>query len=104
MRVIIAPERILEVAVPVRMDSGQIEMFTGWRIQHDTSRGPGKGGIRFHETVDTHAITALAEDMTIKCAVVDIPFGGAKGGVAVDPRGLSLGELERLTRRYAFDV
>ncbi len=99
-----APERILEVAVPIHLDDGSVAMFTGWRIQHDTSRGPGKGGIRFHPSVNVSEITALAADMTIKCAVVDIPFGGAKGGVKVDPTALSIGELERLTRRYAFDV
>lgn len=103
-RIVAAPERILEVAVPIRRDNGEIEMFTGWRIHHDTSRGPGKGGIRFHQSVDVREILALAADMTIKCAVVDIPFGGAKGGVAVDPTQLSLSELERLTRRYAFDI
>ena len=101
---IIAPERVLEVAVPVRLDSGEIEMFTGWRIQHDTSRGPGKGGIRFHPSVNADEIAALSADMTIKCAVVNIPYGGAKGGVAVDPQLLSRAELERLTRRYAFTI
>jgi glutamate dehydrogenase (NAD(P)+) len=101
---IVTPERILEVAVPVRMDSGEVEMFTGWRIQHDTSRGPGKGGIRFHPSVNVDEIAALSADMSIKCAVVNIPYGGAKGGVAVDPTLLSRGELERLTRRYAFTI
>ena len=101
---IVTPERILEVAVPVRMDSGEVEMYTGWRIQHDTSRGPGKGGIRFHPSVNVDEIAALSADMSIKCAVVNIPYGGAKGGVAVDPSLLSRGELERLTRRYAFTI
>ncbi len=101
---IITPERILEVAVPVRLDSGAVEMFTGWRIQHDTSRGPGKGGIRFHSSVNVDEILALSADMSIKCAVVNIPYGGAKGGVRVDPTTLSRGELERLTRRYAFSI
>ncbi|HVB18936.1 MAG TPA: Glu/Leu/Phe/Val dehydrogenase [Acidimicrobiales bacterium] len=101
---IVTPERILEVAVPVKMDSGEVEMFTGWRIQHDTSRGPGKGGIRFHPSVNVDEIAALSADMSIKCAVVNIPYGGAKGGVAVDPSLLSRGELERLTRRYAFTI
>jgi glutamate dehydrogenase (NAD(P)+) len=101
---IITPERILEVAVPVRMDSGDVEMYTGWRIQHDTSRGPGKGGIRFHQSVNADEIAALSADMSIKCAVVNIPYGGAKGGVRVDPTRLSRGELERLTRRYAFSI
>ncbi len=102
--IIATPERVLEVAVPVRRDSGRIEVLRGWRVHHDTSRGPGKGGIRFHALVDAREVTALAAEMTVKCAVVDIPFGGAKGGVAVDPGELSVGELERLTRRYAFDV
>ena len=101
---IVTPERVLEVAVPVRLDSGQVEMYTGWRIQHDTSRGPGKGGIRFHQSVNADEIAALSADMSIKCAVVNIPYGGAKGGVKVDPTTLSHGELERLTRRYAFSI
>jgi glutamate dehydrogenase (NAD(P)+) len=101
---IVTPERILEVAVPVRMDSGDIDMFTGWRIQHNSSRGPGKGGIRFHPSVNVDEIAALSADMSIKCAVVNIPYGGAKGGVRVDPALLSRGELERLTRRYAFSI
>lgn len=101
---IVTPERILEVAVPVRMDSGDIHVFTGWRIQHDSSRGPGKGGIRFHESVNVDEIAALSADMSIKCAVVNIPYGGAKGGVKVDPTALSRGELERLTRRYAYSI
>jgi len=103
-RLLSAPERSLEVAVPIRRENGEIEVFTGWRIQHNTSRGPGKGGLRFHPALDALEVTALAADMTIKCAVVDIPFGGAKGGVRVDPATLSLAELERLTRRYTFDV
>jgi glutamate dehydrogenase (NAD(P)+) len=101
---IVTPERILEVAVPVRMDNGDIHMFTGWRIQHDSSRGPGKGGIRFHPSVSADEIAALSADMSIKCAVVNIPYGGAKGGVKVDPSLLSHAELERLTRRYAFAI
>ena len=99
---IVAPERVLEVSIPVRMDNGGVQMFTGWRIQHDTARGPGKGGIRFHQTVNEDEIAALSGDMSIKCAVVNIPYGGAKGGVRVDPTKLSRAELERLTRRYAF--
>jgi glutamate dehydrogenase (NAD(P)+) len=104
LRKLSVPERVLEVAVPVRMDDGHVEVFTGWRVHHDTSRGPGKGGIRFHPAVDADELTALAAEMTIKTAVVDIPFGGAKGGVRVDPRSLSHGELERLTRRYTVAV
>jgi len=103
-QLIVTPERILEVAIPIRRDDGRVEVFTGWRVQHSTARGPGKGGIRFHPAVDVREVMALAADMTIKCAVVDIPFGGAKGGVVVDPASLSEAELERLTRRYAFDI
>ncbi|HEY7946057.1 MAG TPA: Glu/Leu/Phe/Val dehydrogenase [Acidimicrobiales bacterium] len=98
------PERILEVAVPVRMDDGHVEVFTGWRIHHDTSRGPAKGGIRFHPALEARQISALAADMTLKTAVVDIPFGGGKGGVRCDPRKLSSAELERLTRRYTYEI
>jgi glutamate dehydrogenase (NAD(P)+) len=103
-KMIVTPERILQVAVPVRRDDGTVEMYTGWRIQHDTSRGPGKGGLRFHPSVDVYEIAALSADMSVKCAVVNIPFGGAKGGVKVDPLTLSRDELERLTRRYTFDI
>src|SRR5436189_296596 len=79
------PRRVLEVAVPVRMDDGRVEVFTGWRVHHDTTRGPGKGGIRFHPDLDVHEVTALAADMTFKTAVANLPFGGAKGGVRCDP-------------------
>jgi glutamate dehydrogenase (NAD(P)+) len=98
------PTRVLEVSIPVRMDDGSVEVFTGWRIHHDTTRGPGKGGIRFHPTVDAREVTALAAAMTFKTAVMDLPFGGAKGGVRCDPTRLSLGELERLTRRYTWEI
>jgi glutamate dehydrogenase (NAD(P)+) len=98
------PHRVLEVAVPVRMDDGHIEVFTGWRIHHDTSRGPAKGGIRFHPDLGAREVAALAADMTLKTAVVNIPFGGAKGGVRCDPHRLSEPELERLTRRYTFEI
>jgi glutamate dehydrogenase (NAD(P)+) len=103
-RMLRTPERILEVAVPVRMDDGRIEVFTGWRIHHDTTRGPGKGGIRFHPDVDVDEIKALAASMTFKTAILDLPFGGAKGGVRCDPTTFSLGELERMTRRYTFEI
>ncbi|MHB1510738.1 MAG: Glu/Leu/Phe/Val family dehydrogenase [Acidimicrobiales bacterium] len=103
-RMLSVPTRVLEVAVPVRMDNGRVEVYTGWRVHHDVSRGPGKGGIRFHQSVTVNEVKALAAEMTLKCAVVDIPFGGAKGGVQVDPRLLSDFELERLTRRYTIDV
>jgi glutamate dehydrogenase/leucine dehydrogenase len=98
------PSRVLEVSVPVRMDDGSLEVFTGWRVHHDTTRGPGKGGIRFHPLVDQREVTALAAEMTFKTAVMNLPFGGAKGGVRCDPTVLSLGELERLTRRYTWEI
>jgi len=103
-RLLRTPKRVLEVAVPVRMDDNSIEVFTGWRVHHDTTRGPGKGGIRFHPEVDVDEVKALAAAMTFKTAVLDLPFGGAKGGVRCDPRLLSLGELERLTRRYTYEI
>jgi glutamate dehydrogenase (NAD(P)+) len=98
------PDRVLEVAVPVRMDDGHVEVFVGWRIHHNTARGPAKGGIRFHPNLHAAEVAALAADMTLKTAVVDIPFGGGKGGVRCDPRQLSQGELERITRRYTFEI
>ncbi|MEX2658880.1 MAG: Glu/Leu/Phe/Val dehydrogenase [Acidimicrobiales bacterium] len=103
-RLLRQPRRVLEVAVPVRMDSGAVEVFTGWRVHHDTTRGPGKGGIRFHPDVDVYETTALAAGMTFKTAILDLPFGGAKGGVRCDPTRMSLGELERLTRRYTWEI
>ncbi|HKS70288.1 MAG TPA: Glu/Leu/Phe/Val dehydrogenase [Ktedonobacterales bacterium] len=98
------PKRELTVNFPVRMDDGSVEMFTGYRVQHNITRGPAKGGIRYDEHVSLDEVRALAMWMTWKCAVVNIPFGGAKGGVIVDPRKLSRGELERLTRRYATEI
>ncbi len=95
-----APERALSVTVPVRMDDGHIQCFEGYRVQHNTSRGPAKGGIRFHPNVTLDEVKALATWMTWKCAVVDIPFGGGKGGVTCNPKYLSMAEIERLTRRY----
>ena len=103
-RLLRTPRRVLEVAVPVRMDDGRVEVFAGWRVHHDTTRGPAKGGIRFHPEVDAAEVTALAAGMTLKTAVLGLPFGGAKGGVRCDPRSLSLGELERLTRRYTYEI
>jgi glutamate dehydrogenase (NAD(P)+) len=99
-----APKRELTVNFPVRMDDGRVEMFTGYRVQHNINRGPAKGGIRFDSNVSLDEVRALAMWMTWKCAVVNIPFGGAKGGVIVDPRKLSRTELERLTRRYATEI
>ncbi len=94
------PERELQVAIPVHMDDGSIKVFKGYRVQHSTGRGPAKGGIRFHPQVDLDEVKALAAWMTFKCAVADIPYGGAKGGVEVDPSKLSKDELRRMTRRY----
>jgi len=98
------PKRELMVHFPVRMDGGHLEVFTGYRVQHNIARGPAKGGIRYHPEVNLDEMRALAMYMTWKCALVNIPFGGAKGGVACDRHTLSLGELERLTRRYAAEI
>src|ERR1035437_2586907 len=94
------PERVLTVTVPVRMDDGHIHRFEAYRVQHSSVRGPAKGGIRYHPQVSLDEVKALATWMTWKCAVVNIPFGGAKGGVTCDPKHMSHGELERMTRRY----
>ena len=94
------PERILQVSLPVRLDNGHIQRFEGYRVQHSTSRGPAKGGIRYHPGVTLDEVKALATWMTWKCAVVNIPFGGGKGGVTCNPKEMSQTELERLTRRY----
>jgi glutamate dehydrogenase (NAD(P)+) len=99
-RVLRQPEKQIIVAVPIQRDSGDIEVFTGYRVLHNTSRGPAKGGIRFDLNVTLDEVKALAAWMTWKCAVVNIPFGGAKGGVVCDPAHLTIGELERITRRY----
>ncbi|MGA3370908.1 MAG: Glu/Leu/Phe/Val dehydrogenase [Terracidiphilus sp.] len=98
------PERILTVTVPVRMGDGHIRRFEGYRVQHSTVRGPAKGGIRFHPQVTLDEVKALATWMTWKCAVVNIPFGGAKGGITCDPKNMSQVELERMTRRYTSAV
>jgi glutamate dehydrogenase (NAD(P)+) len=98
------PDRELTVALPVVMDDGKLRVFTGYRVQHNFSRGPCKGGIRYAPDVNLDEVRALAAWMTWKCAVVDIPFGGAKGGVICDPRQLSQGELERITRRYTASI
>ena len=94
------PERELTVSVPVMMDDGQIEVFTGYRVQHSSVRGPCKGGVRYHPDVDLSEVKALASLMTWKCALVNIPYGGAKGGVQCDPRQMSENEIRRLTRRF----
>lgn len=98
------PAHVLEVAVPVRMDDSRVLVFTGWRVHHNVTRGPAKGGVRFHPTVDALELAALAAEMTFKTAVLDIPFGGGKGGVRCDPARLSVHELERLTRRYTWEI
>lgn len=98
------PKRELTVHFPVRMRDGAIKSFTGYRVHHNLTRGPAKGGIRYHPDTDIDEVRALAFWMTIKCAVVNIPFGGAKGGVVCDPTQLDIGELERLTRRYTSEI
>lgn len=98
------PERVLEVSVPLRRDDGSTDVYVGWRIHHNTARGPAKGGIRFLPELTREQVEALAMAMTWKCALVNIPFGGAKGGVRCDPAALSITELERLTRRYTWQI
>jgi glutamate dehydrogenase (NAD(P)+) len=97
-------KRALIVDFPVKMDDGRVEIFTGYRVHHNVVRGPAKGGIRYHPNVSLEDVKGLAMLMTWKCALLNIPFGGAKGGVACNPQALSLGELERLTRRYATEI
>lgn len=103
-KIIRYPMREVTVYLPVHMDSGQIEVFTGYRVQHSIARGPAKGGIRFTPELNLDEVRSLAAWMTMKCAVVNIPFGGAKGGVKCDPRKLSQRELERITRRYTAEI
>jgi len=98
------PQRSLVVSLPVRMDDGRVEVFTGYRVQHDSSRGPSKGGIRYHPDVNLGEVAALAMWMTWKCALTGLPYGGAKGGIQVSPKKLSRAELQRLTRRYAAEI
>ena len=98
------PRRSIEVAVPIRMDDGTINTFEGWRVQYSITRGPGKGGLRYHPEVTHNEVKSLAMNMTWKCALVDIPYGGAKGGIRCNPRDLSEHELERMTRRYASEI
>jgi glutamate dehydrogenase (NAD(P)+) len=103
-KVLSYPTRELIVHIPVSMDNGKLEVFTGFRVQHSIARGPGKGGIRYAPDVTLDEVRALASWMTWKCAVVNIPFGGAKGGVICDPHKMSMGELERMTRRYTAEL
>lgn len=98
------PKRSLIVDIPLEMDDGSVRHFEGYRVQHNLSRGPGKGGVRFHPDVTLEKVMALSAWMTVKCAALNLPFGGAKGGIRVDPRELSRGELERLTRRYTSEI
>ena len=104
LAVLSRPKRILEVSVPVRRDDGRVDVFVGWRIHHDTARGPAKGGLRFHPALTKEDVAALAIAMTWKCAIVDLPFGGGKGGVRCDPSALSTAELERVTRRFTWEI
>ncbi len=98
------PKRILIVDVPIHLDNGTVAHFEGYRVQHNTSRGPGKGGVRFHQDVTLSEVMALSAWMSIKNAAVNVPYGGAKGGIRVDPRKLSMAELERVTRRYTSEI
>jgi glutamate dehydrogenase (NAD(P)+) len=98
------PQRSLIVSLPVRMDDGRVEVFTGYRVHHDSARGPCKGGIRYHQDVNLGEVAALAMWMTWKCALAGLPYGGAKGGIRVAPKRLSRAELQRLTRRYAAEI
>ncbi len=103
-RILTHPSRQVIVSIPFQRDNGNLDVYTGYRVQYSFARGPAKGGVRYHPDVTLDEVTALAFWMTWKCAVVDLPFGGGKGGVTCDPRVLSRGELERLTRRYAADI
>ncbi len=98
------PKRALIVDVPIQLDNGTVAHFEGYRVQHNTSRGPGKGGVRFHQDVTLSEVMALSAWMSIKNAAVNVPFGGAKGGIRVNPKLLSMGELERITRRYTSEI
>jgi glutamate dehydrogenase (NAD(P)+) len=103
-QVLASPKRVLTVSLPVKMDNGEIHVFTGYRSQHNDARGPYKGGIRYHPQVSIDEVKALSMWMTWKCAVADIPYGGGKGGIICNPKEMSDGELERMTRRYAYAI
>src|SRR5574342_623576 len=103
-RRLLACERALIVSVPTVKDDGQLQVFTGYRVQHDNTLGPAKGGVRYHPDVTLESMTALAMLMTWKCALMGWPYGGAKGGIACDPRSMSRRELERMTRRYTTEI
>src|ERR687890_789986 len=98
------PKRVLTIAIPTKMDSGEIKVFTGFRSQHNDARGPFKGGIRYHPQVSVDEVKALSMWMTWKCAIADLPYGGGKGGIICNPKEMSEGELERMTRRYAYGI
>jgi glutamate dehydrogenase/leucine dehydrogenase len=104
IEVLKSPKRELHVHFPVKMDDGTVKVFTGYRVQHNEARGPYKGGIRYHPQVDIDEVRALSSWMTWKTATVDIPYGGAKGGIICDPKKMSVGEIERMTRRYASEI
>ena len=103
-KLLLTPEREVKVQVAMKMDNGDIATFVGFRMQHNSARGPMKGGLRFHHEVDADEVLALASLMTWKTAVVDIPYGGAKGGISVDPRSLSGNELELMTRKFVDEL
>src|ERR1700761_5130768 len=103
-KILRSPTREITVNIPVQLDDGRLEVFTGYRVQHSIARGPGKGGIRFAPDVTLDEVRALASWMTWKCAVVNIPFGGGKGGVICDPHKMSMGQIERMTRRYTSEL
>ena len=99
-QILVTPDREITIAIPIQMDNGKLRVFKGFRVQHSFARGPAKGGIRYAPDVNLDEVRALAAWMTWKCAVVKLPFGGAKGGIICDPKQLSSSELERITRRY----
>ena len=103
-RLLVTPKREVQVEVPVEMDDGRLETLIGFRVQHNNARGPMKGGLRYHWEVDLDEVRALASLMTWKTAVVNLPYGGAKGGICIDPRKLSVKELERVTRKFVDQI
>ena len=98
------PKRVMEVSIPIKLDNGQVKVFTGYRVQHNMARGPAKGGVRYHPNLTLDEVKALASWMTWKTATVNVPYGGAKGGVICDPHKMSMGEVERMTRRYTAEL
>src|SRR5258708_4822490 len=103
-QVLRTPRRLMEVSIPIKLDNGQVKVFTGFRVQHNMARGPAKGGIRYHPNLTLDEVKALASWMTWKTATVNVPYGGAKGGVICDAKRMSRGELERLTRRFTYEI